>query len=196
MDLKSNDKKRILDFPVNRENPFIDELILPTRRGTIAISRTKDKGLLDIVTGEIDDGLFIAMRKEIDKEEFVKIFQSQLKVIFDLSKSALKTLSYFMNVTNFSDELDFDLQDCMIFTGYTSKESIFNSIAELLEKEIIARGKNPYKYYANPKIFYKGDRILLVNEYRIKRKKDIDNPNQIEIFENGKKEKIQSDSES
>ena len=195
MDNVSNNKKRLLDFPLNRENPFIGELLIPTKRGTVAISRTKDKGLIDTVTGEIDDSLFIAIKKEIDREEFIKIFHSQLKILFDLSKSSLKTLSYFMSVSGFSDELDFDLQDCMTYTGYSSKETIFNSIAELLDKEIIARGKNPYKYYANPKIFYKGDRIVLLTDYRVKRKKQLEgSERQLDLFNSD--EKVQDNSES
>lgn len=181
-------KKGITEFPMNRESPFLDNLVFPTRRTTIALAKSQDKGLLDKVTGEIDDSLFIATKRDLDKEEFVKIFQSELRNIFDLSKSALKVLSYFMSVSGFSDELDFDVEDCLEFTNYTSKQTIINSIVELLDKEIVARGKNPYKYYANPRIFYKGDRIVLISDYRLKKKGDLTAANQMSLFEsNGSK---------
>jgi hypothetical protein len=91
-----------------------------------------------------------------------------------------------MSITKFNDELLFDLKDCKAFTGYSSKESVFNGIAELLKNEIIARGRNPYRYYANPSIFYKGDRIVLVTEYREKRVKALENVNQLDLFESKK----------
>jgi len=183
MENDTNIKKGITEFPMNRESPFLDNLIFPTRRTTIALARSQDKGLLDKVTGEIDDTLFIATKRDLDKEEFVKIFQSELKTIFELSKSALKVLSYFMSVSGFSDELDFDIEDCLEFTCYSSKQTIANGIVELLEKEIVARGKNPYKYFANPKIFYKGDRLVLISDYRLRKKGDIAAVNQMSLFE-------------
>lgn len=183
-----NNEVKISDFPQYRENPFIPNILFPKGTKSVAIGRPKDKAILDKVTGEVDDSLFIAVKREVDKEEFVKIFHSQLQALFNLSKCALKVLSYFMSITKFDDELDFDLEDSKKFTGYSSKESIFNGIAELLKNEIIARGKNPYKYYANPSIFYKGDRIVLITEYTQKRKKGITNENQLALFENGSTE--------
>lgn len=182
-----NNEVKISDFPQHRENPFIPDMLFPTGTKSISIGRPKDKMLVDNVTGQIDDSLFIGIRKDVDKEEFVKIFHSQLQALFNLSKCALKVMSYFMSITKFNDELLFDLKDCKTFTGYSSKESVFNGIAELLKNEIIARGRNPYRYYANPSIFYKGDRIVLVTEYREKRVKAFENINQLDLFE-GKKQ--------
>lgn len=173
---------KVSDFPQHRENPFVPNILFPRGKKSVAIGQPKDKAIFNRVTGEVDDSLFISIKKEVDKEEFVKIFNSQLQALFNLSKCALKVLSYFMSITKFSDELDFDLEDCKKFTGYSSKESIFNGIAELLDNEIIARGKNPYKYYANPAVFYKGDRIVLLTEYTAKKKKDIEHKSQLSLF--------------
>jgi len=175
--------KKLSDFEQHRENPFMSNLLIPSRQRTVAIGRPKNKQVVDSMTGEIDDSFFVGIKKELDKEEFVKIFQSQLQTIFDLSKSALKILSYFMSVAKYSDELDFDLESCKEYTKYSSKDTILNGIAELLRNEIIARGRNPYKYYANPSIFYKGDRIVLITEYRVKKKKDLENKFQLGIFD-------------
>jgi hypothetical protein len=179
---------KLSDFPQHRENPFIPEMLFPKGTKSIAIGRPKDRALVDTVTGQIDDSLFIGIRKEVDKEEFVKIFQSQLQSLFNLSKRALKVLSYFMSITKFNDELLFDADDCKKFTGYSSKESIFNGIAELLKSDIIARGRNPYRYYANPSIFYKGDRLVLITEYKQKKVRSLDDQGQLDLFENARTE--------
>lgn len=178
-----DNEKKLSEFPQHRENPFMPNLMIPTSQRTVAIGRPKDKRIIDSMTGEMDDSYFIGIRKELDKEEFVKIFQSQLQAIFDLSKAALKVLSYFMSIAKFSDELDFDLKDCIAFTKYKSKDTIFSGITELLNNEIIARGRNPYKYFANPSVFYKGDRIVLVTEYRMSKKKGLESTSQLDLFD-------------
>jgi len=129
-------EKKLSDFPQHRESPFMDNLLVPSTHRTVAMGRPKDKRIVDALTGEIDDSYFIGIKKELDKEEFVKIFQSQLQAIFNLSKCALKVLSYFMSVAKYSDELDFDLEDCKIFTKYSSKDTIFNGITELTNNKL------------------------------------------------------------
>jgi hypothetical protein len=181
-----NEPIKLTDFPLNKENPFLSSLIIRSRKKSVAIGRTRDKRIIDEATGALDDTLFIGITKDLDKEEFIKIYQSQLQSIFDLSKTALRMLSYFMNITTFHDKLLFDLKECKDFTGFSAKKSIFDGLAELLKNEIIARGNNEHIYYANPQIFYKGDRIVLVTEYRMKKKKGMENRNQIDLFDNEK----------
>ncbi|MFC5534785.1 hypothetical protein ACFPQ1_10815, partial [Rhodocytophaga aerolata] len=109
-------EKKIKDFPFNKENPFMPNLLVPKRNRNIAITKKTPKALIDTVTGEIDDTLFIATKKEVDKEEFVKIFQSQLQAIFNLSKPAQKVCAYVMSITEFNDRIIFELDDCKKFT--------------------------------------------------------------------------------
>ena len=73
----SNNKMTLSDFPENKENPFIGNLIVPKKTKTNVIA-TKDGGaVLNYNTGEVDtDTLFLAQRKQLDKEPFIKLFQS------------------------------------------------------------------------------------------------------------------------
>lgn len=171
------------DYPFNEINPFLDTLVVNSKNRIISKGRNADKAIINTTTGEFaDETLFIALQKEVDKEHFVKIFQSQLKIIFDLSAKTLKVLSYLMSVATFDDQILFKVNDCLKYTGYTSRNTVTQAIAELLEKEIIARGYAPHLFYINPTVFYKGDRIVLLTEYRKVKKKTIEDPNQGNLF--------------
>jgi hypothetical protein len=190
---KSNSDKyiKIKGFQQYKENPFIPNLLVPRGKKNIVVSRQSDKALISTITGEIDDDtLFIGQTKELDKEQFVKIFHSQLQAIFDLSKSALKIFSYIASVTAFNDRILFDLEECKKFTGYRGSEAIYKGIGELIKAEIIARTVHHNIFFINPQIFYKGDRIVLVQDYRLKRKKQVhENPNQLSLLNTWSNEK-------
>lgn len=53
--------------------------------------------------------------------------------------------------------------------GYST---VYRSITQLIEKKLLAKADMTGCYYINPQIFFKGDRIILLNEYI---KKDMKN---------------------
>lgn len=180
---KAKNDLKVLDFPENRENPFLSNLIIPKGKKNVIVSRQTDKALFSTITGEVDqETLFLAQKKDLDKEQFVKIFHSHLQIIFDLSKSTLKVFAYIASVTSFDDKVVFDIDDCLKYTGYNSKQTIYRSLAELLNADMIARTPHFNIYYINPQIFYKGDRIVLVQEYKLKKKKEVENNHQLKLL--------------
>lgn len=101
--------------------------------------------------------------KRVDTEGFIKIYSNYLSVEFDLSQRALMVLQYFVTALKFNDErVIFDLKAAARVTGYFSKQSIVMPLAELIDAEIIARSPAPNIYYINPKVFVKGNRIVMV----------------------------------
>lgn len=165
--------RKLTDFPEMEENPFINELVVPQRTKTNVIATKNGGAVLNLSTGQIDDDtLFLAQRKVLDKEPFIKLFQNQLKSLFGLTQAGVRVFGYFMEQSTFGDKVEFNLQDCLSFTEYNSKDSVFRGLAELLDNDFIARTNKTYFYYINPQIFYKGDRIVLVTEYRKKRKNE------------------------
>jgi hypothetical protein len=179
----SKEVARVVDFPENHENPFIPNLLIKKGNKNVVIAKS-DKAIFSTSTGEVDgDTLFIGTKKELDKDQFVKIFHSHLQAIFDLSKASLKVFSYIASVTEYGDRIIFNLEDCKKYTGYNSKETIYKSLAELLKADIIARTDASNLFFINPQIFYKGDRIVLVNEYRKKRESQSVNISQKSLFD-------------
>lgn len=160
---------RLSDFPENDENPFLANLLIPKGKRNVIISKDESRILVNSATGEEEETLHLAVKKELDKEQFVKLFHSQLQALFDLSKAALKVFAYFASETTFNDRIIFDLDKCKEFTKYSATDTIYRAIGELLKAEIIARTKASNIYYINPSVFYRGDRIVMVTEYRKKK---------------------------
>ncbi|MFC5534812.1 RepA protein, partial [Rhodocytophaga aerolata] len=103
-----------------------------------------------------------------------------------LSKPAQKVCAYVMSITEFNDRIIFELDDCKKFTGYTSNEAVYKGLTELLDNEMIARASASNLFFINPQVFYKGDRIVLLTEYRKRSFKKMSNPNQADLFETAK----------
>jgi hypothetical protein len=156
----------IRDFPQHARNPFLSSLIVPTRGKMVAISTGRQLSLIDNQTGEeIGGTIKIASRQLVDKEEFVKIYKDQIRIMFDLTTRGMKVFGYILHATRVSDGMIlFSLKKCQEFTGYSSKGSITAALAELLSKQIIARTDEPHLYFINPAMFFNGDRIVMMRD--------------------------------
>jgi hypothetical protein len=159
-------------FPLNEKNPFMSNLLVPKKKKTQFIGIMDDlnessKVIVDTETAEIEP-IVIGMTVEVDKQEFVKIYTGQLGMLFDLSKTALKVLSFIWEAQEFGDVIILNIESCLKFTGFKHKNSVNWGLTELMEAEIIAKGPVANVYYTNPAIFYKGDRLVLIKEYRRK----------------------------
>jgi hypothetical protein len=165
-----------------KQNPFMSNLLIPKRKRNVRIANS-DKAILDKGTGEVESTLFLGQTKTIDKEQFVKIFHNSLQSLFDLSNVSIRVFAYIGSVTTFDDKIIFDVEECKSFTNLTSRTTIYKALTELIEAEFIAKSNLNNIFYINPQIFYKGDRIVLVNEYKVKRNKELLNLAQIKLFE-------------
>lgn len=181
--LEYSKKKGISDFPENRNNPFLQKLMVPVKSKNQAVATSKNDIIINTITGEQkDDALFLASKKNVDAEEFVKIFQGSMAAIFGLSKAAQRVFSYvFSAVKPSQDNLIFRADDCKEATGYNSIQTIYSGLAELLDNEFIAKSDITNVFFINPQIFYKGDRLIILREYRKKKIKEKD-PTQLDLW--------------
>jgi hypothetical protein len=123
---------------------------------------------MDTTTGEIlqDKTIRSWVVERVDNEQFTKLYDKYLQVIFGLSPRALKMFQYFVTALKFNDEqVFFELKAAKMVTGYTSKYTIFIALAELIDAQIIARSSATNIYYINPKIFVKGNRIDMMQTW-------------------------------
>ena len=174
-------KFQLKQFKEFAENPFIENLRAPLAPKMNAFI-SRDRAIINMNTGELDDDVLLAgKRKYIDGEQFVKIFVREMDAIFGLSRAAQKVLSYMLFKVNYGDRIHFDMEECLEKTGYRSKTQAFRSLAELCSKEFIAKTKHQFVYWINPKLFYKGDQLVVIREYR-KAKREKIASNQLDIF--------------
>ena len=159
-------KPKLSDFPKNTESPYDESLIQqlsPTQRRRIVTPTNKEvlQTVSSTSTGEIIGQSVFMDIKEVDNEEFIKFFVSNFKAFWDLSKPATRVFTYIMhNVKPNKNTFTFILEDCMEYCQYKSKKDVFQGLADLCAKEIIARGRTQWQYFINPVITFNGDRLI------------------------------------
>ncbi|MEL7629199.1 hypothetical protein AAGW04_09370 [Pectobacterium aroidearum] len=153
-------------------NPFCfeTEIKIETRKKNLTVSR----GTELIERKDTSKSYFanIVHTQEVDKEEFIKLYTSQIKAYFDLTKTAYKVFFIFLRIYQDAIGKDHFYLSCKKAMSLAEKidhfvlsESIFyRGIKELIEKRIIAKTNEKNWYFINPAIVFNGDRARFVSE--------------------------------
>lgn len=160
-------------------NPFCfeTEIKIETRKRNLTVSRgTELIERKDTSKTYFDN---IVHTQEVDKEEFIKLYTSQIKAYFDLTKTAYKVFFIFLRIYQDAIGKDHFYLSCKKAMSLAEKidhfilsESIFyRGIKELIEKRIIAKTNEKNWYFINPAIVFNGDRARFVSE--IIKKKEV-----------------------
>lgn len=162
--------KLFTSLPAFRVNPFLDKVILGKRRETKKVTGDIKMTTADgtQVTVNVDDQNFTTTEvKMVDSEEFVKMFKETLRYVMDLSLTSVKVLAYVMeNTHQGNDSIEYCVADCMKFTGFKSKQSVYDGLYELAQKNFVARAKKRGFLYINPTFLFNGDRVTLVKRFQ------------------------------
>ncbi|QIZ46806.1 hypothetical protein [Dickeya zeae] len=160
-------------------NPFCfdTELKIETRKKNLTVSRGTE--LIERKYTSKSYFANIVHTQEVDKEEFIKLYTSQIKAYFDLTKTAYKVFFIFLRIYQDAIGKDHFYLSCKKAMSLAEKidhfilsESIFyRGIKELIEKRIIAKTNEKNWYFINPAIVFNGDRARFVSEIRKKKEK-------------------------
>lgn len=157
------------------DNPFMKGSEIQTRHKTVR-TRTAPRDLMDPDTGEVVGASIIHTIEERDEEHFVKVFAEGVRAAFDLTKTGARVFqavlgeyqrskmtggySDSVNLVWFDDGLNGHALDM-------SDRTFHNGLRELIEKGFL-KPKLPNQFWVNPALFFKGDRVAFLREYRIK----------------------------
>lgn len=158
-------------------NPLIEPQEIQTRKRLVKSGR--DDTLQSTTTGEITHASRVYIIEEKDDAEFVKIFAAGIAAAYELGKTAQKVfqvvLAQYQNTPmsgGYADSVELywfgegiDGQDVGI-----KENTFYRGLRELLEKKFISP-RTPHSYWVNPALFFKGDRVQFINEYRRKTRK-------------------------
>lgn len=154
-----------------RVNPLVvpGEIKTTSKRVRVGMSDTMSEE-----TGEIVSRTNIMVIEEKDNENFVKVFADGVAASYDLNPAARRVFMAVLreyelvpmtggfvdaiNLPWFGDGL------CGKDIGM-SKRTFNRGFAELIEKRFISP-KTPETYWVNPNLFFKGDRVQFIKEYR------------------------------
>lgn len=164
---------RKLDYSPSR-NPLVEPQTIKSRRRWVKSGRSEDLVNAD---GEITGVSAIHRIEERDDAEFVKVFAAGVAASYDLTKTAQRVFQVVLD----------QYQRTPMSRGYADSVNLFwfgegiegrdvgmsektfqRGLKELLEKKFLYP-KDSASFWTNPALFFKGDRVLFIKEYRRKK---------------------------
>lgn len=154
-------------------NPLVEVRDVPVKRRYVSTGLKTD--LID-KDGVVQGASVIRTLEEKDDAEFVKVFAAGIAASYDLTKTGQKVFQAVLQV----------YQDAPMSGGFADQvylkwfdEGLSGHAIDMSEKtfrrglkELLALGflspKTPSVYWINPALFFKGNRVLFVREYRRK----------------------------
>lgn len=187
--------KSIGKLPKHDVNPFIekaiDEIKVIKKTQMMRSSNRNEIQMIVSDDGEVQGYSAFMRFVEVDEEKFAKIYLSQFESFWELSKPAIRVFGYIINcIIPNKDVFMFRMDKALEYTKYTHANSVISGLTDLVENEIIARGRYESEYYINPLVLFNGSRVTFAKTY-VKKKKESEMTNQISLFLD---EKIQDNS--
>jgi len=167
------------------KNPLAEKTSVPMRKRFVQ-SKLAGKTLVDTETGQLEAASVIHQIEEKDTDEFVKVFSAGIAASYNLTKTGQRVFQAVLQeyektpmTRGFADTVYLAWFDGgLAGRDLEMHERTFNrGLRELLEKGFIAP-KLPNVYWVNPALFFKGDRVMFVKEYR-KKAKGSENQNEL-----------------
>lgn len=161
-------RKGVTAYP---DNPFWEDT--QVKVGTKRITVTGGAYISE-AGEEIKHGGIHVVR-DVDESEFLKLYTKNVRAIFDLKPTTQRVLQYLMVELQKTPNADaiylawMDAQD--YFSEHdlsVSKASFHRALKELLEKGFLAESTRVNMFWFNPNLFFNGNRMTFVHEYRRK----------------------------
>ena len=158
------------------KNPFLEDGVLTIKKGksTVIAGSTK-KVMIDTETGEAEGLVLLHKYKEVDKDQFIKLYLGEIKSLFELSKTGLKAFGYVISCMRINDaEIYLNVSNMCSFCGWsTTTTQVYLGLGELIKNKIIAPSVNSNLWFINPNVIFNGDRIAFIKEYKLKQTKNL-----------------------
>lgn len=156
-------------------NPLVEPRQIQIKKRYVRTGKSEE--LVNQQTGEVSKVVSHHQITEKDDAEFVKVFAAGIKAMYDLNRTASRVFQLVLEkyedepmVGGYADSLYL-----MWFDGGLSGQAIGMSEATFNRglRELVDKGflypRMPGVYWTNPNLFFKGDRVAFVHEYRRKK---------------------------
>ena len=161
-------------------SPHVNPLVEPTTvklKNRVARAGAKERALLDPETGEVTAIAAIHTVDVKDDEHFVKVFADGVKAAFELNRTATRVFQAILQAYQ-NEKMTGGFADCVRLEWFDdglngqqigmTDRTFYNGLRSLLEKKFLSP-RSPSLYWVNPALFFKGDRVAFIREYRRKR---------------------------
>ena len=157
-------------FPT--QNPLVEAQQVRVKRRVVRTGKSEE--LVSGATGEVRAVSAIHQVEERDDAEFVKVFAAGVAAAFELNRTTYRVFQAVLQeyertpmTRGFADTVEL-----FWFGGGLSGRDVGMSEKTFQRglKELLAKGflapKSSSVFWVNPALFFKGDRVLFVKEYR------------------------------
>lgn len=153
-------------------NPLVEPQQVKTKRRYVKSGRSDE--LINTSTGEVVGVAAIHQIEEKDDAEFVKVFAAGVAASYDLTKTAQRVFQVVLDQyqrtpmsKGFADYVNlFWFGDGIEGRDVGMSEFTFKrGLRELLDKRFLYP-KDSASFWTNPALFFKGDRVMFIKEYR------------------------------
>lgn len=159
------------------QNPLLETSEVPLKRKRVR-SGLASRTLVDAETGAIEAASVIHQVEEKDEEQFVKVFAAGVAAAYELTRTSSRVFQAILQEYE-KAPMSGGYVDCVYLSWFggglagrdlgMSEKTFQRGLKELLAKGFISP-KTPDVYWVNPALFFKGDRVMLIKEYRRKAK--------------------------
>lgn len=123
--------------------------------------------IIDKKTGELQtQGAVIGFRKNVDQQEFVKIYTGGMAAVFNLSSAGKRIFAIIYKQIRTQKETDRVILRYKSSYGM-SKPTWYKGLKECLQNKLIAQSDVAGVYFINITYFFNGSRLTLLQEYNI-----------------------------
>lgn len=159
-------------------NPLVEPQEIRSKRRYVRSGSLEE--LVNTTTGEIEKVSAIRDVRELDDAEFVKVFAAGVTATYGLTKTAQRVFQVVLD----------QYQRTPMSGGYADAVNLFwfgngiegrdvgmsektfqRGLKELLANKFLAP-KDSASFWVNPALFFKGDRVVFIKEYRRKKAAD------------------------
>jgi hypothetical protein len=153
-------------------NPLVRPIEVKVKRRYVRTGATEE--MVNSSTGEVVGVSAIHQVEERDDAEFVKVFAAGVSAAYDLNRTAQRVFQAVLQeyertpmTRGFADTVElFWFGDGLSGRDIGMSEKTFQrGLKELLEKGFLAP-KSSSLFWVNPSLFFKGDRVMFIKEYR------------------------------
>lgn len=165
---------RALEYSPNI-NPLMEPQTVAVKNRYVRTGRGRD--LVDPLTGEVHAVTAVHTVEQRDDAEFVKVFADGVKAAYGLSKTGARVFQAVLQEyqstpmsNGYADSIYLHFMDGGLSGQQLdmSEKTFQRGLKELLAKGFLAP-KLPSLYWVNAALFFKGDRVAFIKEYRRKK---------------------------
>lgn len=110
----------------------------------------------NLETGEVRHAIqLVGANRVYDVTDFIKFYDPS--ALIGLSSEAVAVFAYITSRLQFGGYVQFDYNECIEYTHYNSRQSVYRGLMELKKKDVV-RLKGRGEWWVNPNIIYRGKR--------------------------------------